>query len=155
MRLWSLHPKYLDTKGLVAAWREGLLAQAVLAGQTRGYRNHPQLRRFAETPAPERYIASWLQALEAEAARRGYRFDVQRIGAEAAAIESLVVTDRQLEHEWAHLKAKLAIRAPRWLARFDAVDAPEAHPLFRVVAGEIANWEAGSKESVSVPEPRS
>jgi hypothetical protein len=29
-RIWSLHPKYLDARGLVALWREGLLAQAVL-----------------------------------------------------------------------------------------------------------------------------
>ena len=39
MRLWSLRPKYLDSQGLVALWREGLLAQAVLRGKTRGYRN--------------------------------------------------------------------------------------------------------------------
>ncbi|HEU5178767.1 MAG TPA: pyrimidine dimer DNA glycosylase/endonuclease V, partial [Burkholderiales bacterium] len=32
MRLWSLHPKYLDARGLVALWREALLAQAVLRG---------------------------------------------------------------------------------------------------------------------------
>nr|WP_243687290.1 pyrimidine dimer DNA glycosylase/endonuclease V [Methanobacterium formicicum] len=46
MRLWSLHPKYLDVKGLVALWREGLLARAVLKGKTKGYTNHPQLIRF-------------------------------------------------------------------------------------------------------------
>jgi hypothetical protein len=28
---------------LVAVWREGLLAQAVLQGKTNGYKNHPQL----------------------------------------------------------------------------------------------------------------
>ncbi|MDI3502728.1 MAG: hypothetical protein PWR13_285 [Archaeoglobi archaeon] len=27
MRLWSIHSKYLDAKGLVAVWREGLLAK--------------------------------------------------------------------------------------------------------------------------------
>ena len=32
MRLWSLHPCYLDPAGLVAVWREGLLARAVLRG---------------------------------------------------------------------------------------------------------------------------
>ena len=32
MRLWSLSPRYLDVKGLVAVWREGLLADAVLLG---------------------------------------------------------------------------------------------------------------------------
>ncbi|HKX52383.1 MAG TPA: pyrimidine dimer DNA glycosylase/endonuclease V [Nitrosospira sp.] len=37
MRLWTLHPRYLDTKGLVAAWREALLAQKVLSGLTSGY----------------------------------------------------------------------------------------------------------------------
>ncbi|WP_368086417.1 pyrimidine dimer DNA glycosylase/endonuclease V [Nitrosomonas sp. Nm34] len=26
MRLWSIHPKYLDAKGLLALWREGLQA---------------------------------------------------------------------------------------------------------------------------------
>jgi hypothetical protein len=30
MRIWSLHPKYLDSKGLVALWRESLLAKNVL-----------------------------------------------------------------------------------------------------------------------------
>jgi hypothetical protein len=43
MRLWSLHPQYLDPQGLVALWREALLAQAVLRGKTRGYKHHPQL----------------------------------------------------------------------------------------------------------------
>ena len=37
MRLWTLHPKYLDPQGLVALWREALLARAVLQGKTRGY----------------------------------------------------------------------------------------------------------------------
>lgn len=46
VRLWSLHPRYLDTAGLTAGWREALLAQKVLTGVTRGYRHHPQLERF-------------------------------------------------------------------------------------------------------------
>jgi hypothetical protein len=33
MRLWSLHPEYLDANGLVALWREALLAQAFLQGK--------------------------------------------------------------------------------------------------------------------------
>ncbi len=48
MRLWSLHPKYLDRQGLLAVWREGLLAQKVLQGKTKGYKNHPQLKRFQQ-----------------------------------------------------------------------------------------------------------
>lgn len=140
MRLWSLHPKYLDAKGLVALWREGLLAQAVLAGKTRGYRQHPQLRRFSEAPTPERHIATYLRVVQAEGARRGYAFDARRIGSDVGTPGALEITEGQ--HEWAHLRSKLAARAPGWLAQFDATRIPEPHPLFRTVAGEIADWEA-------------
>ena len=80
MRLWSLHPKYLDPQGLVALWREALLARAVLQGKTKGYKHHPQLRRFQESPSPRRYIAAYLKEVHAEATRRGYRFDGKKIG---------------------------------------------------------------------------
>jgi hypothetical protein len=52
MRIWSLHPTLLDTKGLVALWREALLAKHVLSGSTIGYQNHPQLKRFKSSPNP-------------------------------------------------------------------------------------------------------
>lgn len=145
MRLWSLHPRYLDTKGLVAVWREGLLAQAVLAGRTRGYRRHPQLRRFSETPAPAACVAAYLEWIHAEAARRGYRFDQRLIGPGAAAAGSLPITDGQLEHEWTHLRNKLEARDARWLAQFKEVMLPEPHPLFRVVPGDVASWETGRR----------
>jgi hypothetical protein len=69
MRLWTLHPQYLDSKGLVAAWREGLLAQKVLAGKTRGYRHHPQLKRFQAQSQPLAAIAAFLGGLAAEILR--------------------------------------------------------------------------------------
>ena len=52
MRLWSIHPKYLDTKGLLAVWREALLAKKVLENKTKGYKNHPQLERFKQQNDP-------------------------------------------------------------------------------------------------------
>src|SRR5665213_874155 len=58
MRLWTLHPRYLDAQGLVAAWREALLAQKVLEGATRGYTRHPQLIRFQSHPKPLEAIKS-------------------------------------------------------------------------------------------------
>ena len=140
MRLWSLHPRYLDPKGLVALWREGLLAQAVIAGHTRGYRHHPQLTRFWQAPDPGGTIAAYLRAVQAEAAERGYRFDAGRIG-DAAAGGRLQVTDGQLRYEREHLMRKLAIRAPEWHERFTALDLPDPHPLFRVVPGGVADWE--------------
>ena len=106
MRIWSLHPQYLDRQGLIACWRETLLAQKVLAGLTRGYTRHPQLDRFRALADPLAGIGAYLAGLADEATRRGYRFDRTRIttpGATAA----LTVTRGQLDVEAGHLLAKL------------------------------------------------
>lgn len=39
-----MHPRYLDAKGLVALWREALLVQAVLRGETRGQLDYERQR---------------------------------------------------------------------------------------------------------------
>ena len=140
MRLWSLHPKYLDVRGLVALWREALLAQAVLGGQTRGYTRHPQLVRFRNSPSPAAAIAVYLRAVLAEASGRGYCFDETKI-ASSGCVEPMEVTRGQLDYEWAHLKAKLQIRAPSWLAGLEPILSPEPHPLFRIVPGPVSEWE--------------
>ena len=140
MRLWTLHPQYLDAQGLVALWREALLAQKVLLGQTRGYRNHPQLARFRELHDPVAGIASYLAGVHAEALRRSYRFDAGKIVSPRwpGQIEA---TAGQLAYEWTHLCRKLAVRDPARLAEFSDVQMPEVHPLFRIVEGGIAPWE--------------
>ena len=140
MRLWSLHPQYLDAKGLLALWREALLAQAVLEGKTAGYRHHPQLRRFRAQPSPVCAIAAYLRAVHAEAVVRGYRFDGSRI-APGRTASRIAVTRGQLDFEWRHLMAKLEARAPAWRSALGAPDAVAPHPLFRVVPGEVADWE--------------
>lgn len=146
MRLWSLHPKYLDRQGLVALWREALLAQAVLAGKTLGYRHHPQLRRFQESAAPKRYIAQYLRALHAEAARRGYQFDARKVG-RGGTVKKLTVTRGQIAYEWAHLRKKLRRRDPASLKALRGVLRLETHPLFRVVEGGVEDWEVRAKGS--------
>ena len=65
MRIWSVHPRYLDRQGLLACWRESLLAQAVLADATKGYQHHPQLERFREQPDPLVAIGAYLAGLHA------------------------------------------------------------------------------------------
>jgi len=142
MRLWTLHPKYLDARGLVAAWREALLAQAVLRGQTTGYTRHPQLTRFRESRSPVASIGSYLVALHREATRRGYRFDHRRIARRGVQIR-LAATVGQLEYEWRHLKAKLTVRDRAWLARLHHVGRPDPHPVFRLVPGGVEAWEVG------------
>lgn len=140
MRLWTLHPKYLDARGLVALWREALLAQAVLKGLTSGYTRHPQLNRFRASAFPLESIASYLQAVYTEATNRGYCFDVTKITA-TSSVQSILVTRGQLDYEWAHLAIKLRVRAPSWLAKFASVSHPKTHPMFRVIPGPVAEWE--------------
>jgi hypothetical protein len=140
MRLWTLHPRYLDARGLVALWREALLAQKVLSGGTRGYRSHPQLERFRIHPEPLAAIAAYLCGVAEEAERRGYRFDRTKIGPAAEGL-ALEAATGQLRHEWEHLLAKLRARAPRIADDHSHVDLPDPHPLFRLVPGPIAAWE--------------
>lgn len=140
MRLWTLHPKYLDAKGLVALWREALLAQKVLRGQTRGYRRHPQLFRFAETRNPPAVLAAYLKAVLAEAVERGYQFDAGKIGRRSVH-RNMQETRGQLLYEWRHLKRKLKRRDPKRLRKFAAVKMPAPHPLFQIVPGKVRDWE--------------
>lgn len=140
MRLWSIHPSYLDGKGLVALWREGLLARAVIRGRTIGYRDHPQLDRFRAHPAPLSAINSYLSSIASEAEHRGYDFDRSRIGP-VRNRELLRVSRGQLEYELKHLRAKLSRRAPECLGRLPAASALCAHPLFEVHEGPVATWE--------------
>lgn len=140
MRLWSLHSRYLDPQGLVALWRETLLAQAVLRGETRGYRNHPQLERFKNHSAPLAAISLYLQAIHAEAKMRGYAFDKSKIQPTQEVV-TLTVTSGQMAYEWTHLLIKLKDRSPALYQKWSATEAPEAHPLFVVRKGDVEPWE--------------
>lgn len=140
MRLWSLHPKYLDPQGLVALWREALLAQAVLRGETRGYRSHPQLDRFKSHAAPLSAIACYLQGVHAEAVARGYAFDKRKIHP-VDETATLTVTSGQMDYEWAHLMNKLEARNFMLYQKWMQTTTPEPHPMFRVRAGEAESWE--------------
>lgn len=140
MRLWSLHPRYLDTKGLLAVWREGLLAQKVLQNQTRGYRNHPQLRRFISSPDSVGAIGTYLHGIFHEAIQRGYHFDGDKI-TQAEFTGQIACTRGQLIYEWNHLQQKLKQRDPRRYHGIEDIQEPEPHPLFHIIDGEIEDWE--------------
>ena len=140
MRLWTLHPRHLDPVGLVALWREALLAQAVLHGKTRGYRHHPQLERFRAAPDPVSAICAYLRAVQEEAAGRGYNFNPSLVLGSPCEVP-LPETLGQLEYEWQHLGAKLQARNPAWrTAHFEGRD-PSPHPLFTLIEGPVQPWE--------------
>jgi hypothetical protein len=140
MRIWSLHPRYLDAKGLVALWRETLLAQKVLLGETRGYRSHPQLERFKKHAEPLGAIAAYLHAVQHEAERRGYNFDASKILRQRTSVR-IPVTDGQIAYELAHLRAKLKVRDMAACERLPDGEPPSVHPLFKVISGDVEDWE--------------
>jgi len=140
MRIWSLHPQYLDAKGLVALWREALLAKKVLLGKTQGYRNHPQLLRFKNAEKPVDAIDQYLLVVYEEAVRRGYHFDKQKVGEPEIKIELNVNSD-QLEYEFKHLLNKLKKRDLKKFEEIHHIKKMLQHPIFQVVSGSIENWE--------------
>ena len=150
MRLWTIHPQYLDTQGLVALWREALLARAVLRGQTRGYRYHPQLQRFKEHAFPRSAISAYLAAIHSEATARGYAFDKRKIGP-LRSVDSISVATGQISFEWKHLMAKLAVRNPELRRQLRTVRVPLCHPLFIPVQGLIEQWERAVKSGSAQP----
>ena len=140
MRLWTLHPRYLDAKGLVALWRETLLAQAVIRGRTRGYRHHPQLCRFQDSSSPRSAINAYLSGVYAESLLRGYNFDPSKLG-RVGARPRLMATQGQLLFEWDRLLRKLRIRDMATYRSHRRIAVPDAHPIFAIEPGPISEWE--------------
>ncbi|MFW9914132.1 MAG: pyrimidine dimer DNA glycosylase/endonuclease V [Candidatus Thorarchaeota archaeon] len=141
MRLWSIHPQYLDAKGLVALWREALLAQKVLAGETQAYKNHPQLARFKASKDPVAAIGSYLSFVYEEAKNRQYNFDKKKIRAFSKSAAIIPVSEGQILFEFQHLKSKLRVRNPERLLQFEKEPQIIPHPTFVVTAGEKEPWE--------------
>src|SRR5690606_17844411 len=136
MRIWSIHPKYLDTKGLVALWRESLLAKHVLEGKTKGYRNHPQLDRFKQTEKPVDAIHQYLAVVYDEALARGYKFDGSKIDWGFVWVK-MDVTNGQIKYETQHLLNKLKVRDKVKFEALHQLNDFEPHPIFNTVEGEI------------------
>ena len=149
MRLWSISPKYLDRQGILGVWREALLAQSVLAGETKAYINHPQLNRFWIQESPMAAIAKYLRWVWIDARGRGYNFDANKIiGYDHQYI--IPVTRGQVEFEYLHLVKKLINRLPEWIEEklpfgpyLTKANLIELHPLFYLVDGEKESWEKG------------
>ena len=145
MRIWSIHPKYLDTKGLLAVWRESLLAKQVLAGKTKGYKNHPQLIRFKQSKHPLHAINHYLFEIYKEAAARHYRFDKSKIDAHFQPVK-MTVTKGQLEYEMKHLLKKLAVRDHSRFEQLRHLRIIDPVVFFKVKKGDIAPWEIQATE---------
>ena len=142
MRIWSLHPKYLDSKGLVSVWRESLLAKAVLEGNTKGYKNHPQLIRFREYKNPIESINSYLYYVFIESQQRGYSFDKSKLSY-IRLREIITITKGQLKFEFEHLLKKVKVRNPIKFNEINKLNLSkiELNPIFKIIEGKIEYWE--------------
>jgi hypothetical protein len=140
MRLWSIHPKYLDSIGLIALWRETLLAKKVLQKKTKGYKNHPQLIRFKEQKSPLNAINNYLHFILMEAKKRGFKFDERKAGIKTK-INKIPITKGQIEFEFKWFKLKLRKRNPEKLKELKKIIKIESNPLFKVIKGKKENWE--------------
>ncbi|MBN2343991.1 MAG: hypothetical protein JXX29_17655 [Deltaproteobacteria bacterium] len=140
MRIWSLHSKYLDAKGLVALWRETLLAKNVLLGNTRGYTQHPQLQRFRAAKRPVDAVNQYLAAVFDEATQRGYKFNRDKFEP-VSREQRIAVTDGQIVYEQQHLLNKLKLRDPERYAALQNGPKMVPHPLFQVISGDVEPWE--------------
>jgi hypothetical protein len=142
MRLWSIHPKYLDRSGLIALWREALLAQKVLEGKTKGYKNHPQIIRFKNTCDPMLMIGTYLYFIFLESIHRGYKFDVKKIKKFNENIKNVIpVKEGQIKYEFLLLKRKLGNRDKNKFLELHKINYIELNPIFYKVKGGLESWE--------------
>lgn len=144
MRLWSISPRLLDSKGLIALWRETLLAKKVLQGSTKGYKNHPQLLRFKAHQNPLLAINSYLKTIADEAQIRSYSFDTSKIDPLHSPPEKINVTSGQLSFEYNHLLNKLKSRNKIHYQKLIALNILPSYfknPIFEVIPGNVEPWE--------------
>lgn len=140
MRLWSIHPKYLDSKGLVALWRESLLAKKVLEWKTNGYKNHPQLNRFKNDRKNFNQINAYLFEILQEAKNRGYNFDKQKIN--TFILEDLIpIKSWQIKFEFNHLLKKLKNRDIKKYHEIKHTKNIQQNLIFKIVPWKIEDWE--------------
>ena len=140
MRIWSLHPQHLDTKGLVALWRETLLAKNVLEGKTKGYKHHPQLVRFRQVEKPADAIHYYLEVVWEEAGKRNYNFDRTKF-ITVAKPPQIPVTKGQVDYETTHLLNKLHARDYNAYLKFKDDTDIKLNPLFYLIEGSVESWE--------------
>lgn len=140
MRLWTIHPSHLDRAGLLACWREGLLARRVRASTVPiGYANHPQLHRWPDVATLDAY----LHGLVDEAEVRGYRFDRTKLGARINT-SPIPVSTGQVDFEAGRLVSKMWARGGRPRAPLSP-GAIQVHPIFTIYSSDkVEEWERGA-----------
>ena len=138
MKLWTFHPRYLDTCGLTGLWREAIMAQNILIklmqGKLVGYTNHPELnkiRNIGESIFWEGAIRVYLDEIYKESVLRKHSFNQYKIRASRGFLLNVEIwlSEEQLRQEEETIKERMAVRSP---GRYQEVKDLqfEPHPLF-------------------------
>jgi hypothetical protein len=159
MRIWSISPKYLDSKRLGAQWREALLCRNVIKGLTTGYKNHPQFLRIMKHSNPIEFINAYLVTIWKEAKSRGYNYDISKIErVDMSLVKPIKVTCGQAWYEFIHLQNKIESSkdydkywANQKNAQSDGCEL-EVNLLFKKVPGEIEDFERPKNYETIKPE---
>lgn len=156
MRLWSIHPEYLDRAGLLGLWREALLAQQVLHGLSEGYKNHSHMQRFYALPKEDamQHMSDYLFYIWQEGKLRGYKLNVNNIKDPRNDEPHIMVvpdtlftvTSGQLALEYQILRMKVKERDPRHFERLQNFPThkmwvPKPNPVFTLIHGKKEFWE--------------
>lgn len=153
MRLWSLHPQYLDRKGLGGVWLEGFVGLKALSKERLGYSNHPQLERFKTHINPVGALAEYLEHIASEAiSKRGYNYNLGLLDPylqhyELGYDKTIPVTQGQVHYEIEWLLDKLQNRGATLEAEMLLKDyhmigyQVKLHPMFHMVSGNVESWE--------------
>lgn len=158
MRLWTIHPSFLDQKGLCGLWRETLVGlKALEKGPGAPWYNHPQLARFKVYPNGLAMLAEYAEHVLDEGHKRGYNFNTALLEPYLELYEMnfdgcIMVTKGQFDYEVEHFIRKLASRdemryqlymekmGPRSLYQ-PKIEVFVPNPVFRIVDGPIEVWE--------------
>lgn len=153
MRLWSLHPSYLDKQALQVCWADALQAleyykqeRAYMKGITNDLSPYfyPCLDRFRMTGSPIAHITNYLHGLCDESERRNTPFGRAKLPEFTPGLR-LKVTDGQIAREEKLLLLQLNRRKQTqlWMDLFVA-EYVQPHPLFEIVSGPVEPWETSS-----------
>jgi hypothetical protein len=139
MRIWTVHPRYLDVKGFVALWRETLLGMETLKKHVKcqhyiPWYKHPQLAPFKAQSDPILYISNYLYLVLEESRRRNYNFDGSKLDAIPYCENlPLIKASREvLVHEWLVCLGRYRVRSPKWFEEVKDISPLEVdpHPLY-------------------------
>lgn len=143
MRIWSLHPKYLDKKELIDSWNDGLRTIGILTRNHQGSIFRPELSRFRSQSEPIIAVEKYLLSIANEAKRRGYMVDIRKLPSIPVVVSHKIpVSSGQIEYEWRQLMHVLAGRSPGFLRRIEYSPSHDINPIFYKRPGhDIETWE--------------